>query len=164
MPFGGGGRLMANAILNFHFDYLHTSLNDSAWLSFVICFSRQTGRRQSSSPPCLGAACVWIWRWQVRARQIRNSETQQCAYDVQLCIVQCVSVRWDRSRWVIDTAGITSVHVARFSRISTRWWLGRCGLHWTRNSESESDICLNSKYVFWFYKELLFYYKIAEWL
>ena len=43
---------------------------------------------------------------------------------------QCI-VRWDRSRWVIDTAGITSVHVARFSRISTRWWLGRFGSYWT---------------------------------
>ena len=51
----------------------YSPLNDSAWLSFVICFSRQTGRRQSTSPPCLGAACVWIWRWQVRVRQIRNS-------------------------------------------------------------------------------------------
>ena len=60
-----------------------------------------------------------------------RSETQQCASDVQLCIVQCVSVWWDRSRWVIDTAGITLVHVARFSRISTRWWLGRCGSYWT---------------------------------
>ena len=50
-----------------------SALNDFSWLSFVICFSRQTGRRQSSSPPCLGAACVWIWRWQVRVRQIRNS-------------------------------------------------------------------------------------------
>ena len=26
---GGVGRLMANAILNFHFDYLHTSLNNT---------------------------------------------------------------------------------------------------------------------------------------
>ena len=31
---GGGGRLMANAILNFHFDYLHTSLS-TVWQYYV---------------------------------------------------------------------------------------------------------------------------------
>ena len=29
---GGVGRLMANAILNFHFDYRHTSLSETAHL------------------------------------------------------------------------------------------------------------------------------------
>ena len=30
---GGVGRLMANAILNFHFDFLHTSLSIFLWKS-----------------------------------------------------------------------------------------------------------------------------------
>ena len=29
---GGVGRLMANAIKNFHFDYLHTSLIQDVWI------------------------------------------------------------------------------------------------------------------------------------
>ena len=34
---GGVGRLMANAILNFHFDYLNPSLIDKiVWVPFVI--------------------------------------------------------------------------------------------------------------------------------
>merc|ERR1711873_147271 len=47
---GGVGRLMANAILNFHFDYLHTSLS---------CFAEPgndinaTLRRLSRNPPHL---------------------------------------------------------------------------------------------------------------
>ena len=37
---GGGGPLMANAILNFHFDFLNPSLSDPYKKSFVIkiCF------------------------------------------------------------------------------------------------------------------------------
>ena len=41
---GGGGRLMANAILNFHFDFLHTSLRymSGAWIDDFIISRRWT--------------------------------------------------------------------------------------------------------------------------
>ena len=52
---GGGGRLMANAILNFHFDYLNPSLrnnqglkkNNSQYLSIECINSRELGRPES---------------------------------------------------------------------------------------------------------------------
>ena len=155
----GVGRLMANAILNFHFDYLHTSLNDSAWLSFVICFSRQTGQRQSTSPPCLGAACVWIWRWQVRVRQIRNSTV--CIW---CAIVHCsmrISALCDEtaadglstplgsvqstlpdSQGSQPGNGLEDVgHIGQFRK--WKWY----------SSQTQS------KCVFWFYKELIFFAK-----
>ena len=40
---GGGGRLMGNAILNFHFDYLNPSLIE-------INFQEQTCRRTTGRP------------------------------------------------------------------------------------------------------------------
>ena len=36
---GGGGPLMANAILNFHFDFLTTSLRRQAWLKSTLALS-----------------------------------------------------------------------------------------------------------------------------
>ena len=41
MPLRGGGRrLMAKTILNFHFDYLITSLSESIWQSLRCCRNR----------------------------------------------------------------------------------------------------------------------------
>ena len=42
---GGVGRLMANAILNFHFDFLHTSLTEVQVWKYVLLFANPGSRK-----------------------------------------------------------------------------------------------------------------------
>ena len=54
---GGGRRLMANTILNFHFDYLHTSLTKRLPLRFL----QQSWHRRKKSDIICCYCCCYCW-------------------------------------------------------------------------------------------------------